>query len=260
MITGKAKLAGVIGWPISHSRSPQLHNSWLQALDLDGAYVPLAVAPDNLSAAVTGLRAAGFAGLNVTIPHKEAAFALATETTARAQAMGAANTLVFTENGILADNTDGYGFLQNLLAARPNWSAKTGPAMILGAGGAARAVVGALAEAGCPQLRLVNRSRDRAAALVEDLSARMTLPPVEIMGWADAPDRMQDCALLVNSSSLGMTGQPDLSLSLAKLPRTAVVTDLVYVPLETTLLATARARGNPVVDDLGMLLHQGRPG
>jgi shikimate dehydrogenase len=247
MLTGKAMLAGVAGWPVAHSRSPLLHGTWIARHGLDAAYVPLPIAPENFALAVRGLAAAGFRGMNVTIPHKEAAFAVCDEVLPRAHRAGAVNTLIFREGRIIGDCTDGFGFLASL----PGYDPKRGPAVILGAGGAARAIASALLDAGCPHLTLVNRTPERAAALARALGGNIhvsTAPPLE------------GAALLVNSTSLGMAGQPPLELDLAPLPAHALVADIVYVPLETRLLADARARGLTGVDGLGMLLHQARPG
>lgn len=249
------KLAGVIGWPVSHSRSPALHGEWLRRHRIDGRYLPLAVAPERLEDALKGLTALGFQGANVTLPHKERALALADETSDRARRIGAANTLVVRDGRLHADNTDGFGFLENLRNGAPGWRASSGPALVLGAGGAARAVVAGLADEGCPEIVLANRSRDRAEALAGALGG-----PVRVIDWAQAPQALPGAALIVNTTSLGMSGQPPLALDLAAAAPAAVVTDLVYAPLETLLLAQARARGLIAVDGLGMLLHQARPG
>jgi shikimate dehydrogenase len=251
LLTGHARLAGVLGWPVSHSRSPRLHGHWLARLGIDGAYLPLPVHPDRFEAAVRALADLGFRGANVTIPHKQAAFAVCDTVDATAQRAGAVNTLVFRDGRIEGFNTDGYGFVESVRASAPGWQPADGPAVLLGAGGAARAVAATLVDAGCPRVTLVNRSRARAEALARDLGG-----PIAV---ADAPP-LHDAALLVNSTSLGMQGQPALDLDLAPLPAGAVVADIVYVPLETSLLAAARARGLRAVDGLGMLLHQARPG
>ncbi|MCQ4159787.1 shikimate dehydrogenase [Roseomonas sp. GC11] len=251
MHSGKAKLAGVLGWPVSHSRSPLLHGHWLRRHDIDGAYMPLPVRPEDFTEAVRALVKLGFRGANVTIPHKVAAFALCDEVDATARRAGAVNTLVFEEGRIRGSNTDGFGFVESVREQAQGWSAQDGPVVVLGAGGAARAIAAALLDAGCPRLTLVNRSRARAEALAAALGGPITV--------ADAPP-LADAALLVNTTSLGMQGQPPLSIDLAPLPATAVVADAVYVPLETPLLAAARARGLRAVDGLGMLLHQARPG
>ncbi|PWJ21753.1 shikimate dehydrogenase [Jannaschia seohaensis] len=247
-------LAGVIGDPIAHSRSPRLHGHWLRRYGIDGHYVPLHVRADDLEATLALLPRLGFRGINVTIPHKEAVFALADETTARARAVGAANTLTFQEGRILADNTDGYGFTANLAQGAGHRDVRA-PAFVLGAGGAARGVIAALLDEGAAHVTLTNRSADRAEALAALFGDRVTTVP-----WIDAAQALPGHGLLVNTTSLGMTGKPPLDLDLAGLDPSATVTDIVYTPLETPLLAAARARGHPVVDGLGMLLHQAVPG
>jgi shikimate dehydrogenase len=251
LLSGHARLAGVLGWPVSHSRSPRLHGHWLGTLGIDGAYLPLPVHPDGFVAAVKALASLGFRGANVTIPHKVAAFAVCDVVDDTARRAGAVNTLVFRDGRIEGSNTDGFGFLENIRDHLPGWDAAAGPAVVLGAGGAARAIAAALLDAGCPRLTLVNRSRERAEALARDLGG-----PV---GVAEVPP-LGEAALLVNTTSLGMQGHPPLALDLAPLPGAAVVADIVYVPLETPLLAAARARGLRAVEGLGMLLHQARPG
>jgi len=256
-MTGATKLAGVMGWPVSHSRSPQLHGHWLERYGIDGAYVPLAVAPDRLETALRALPCLGFQGCNLTLPHKSAAAALVDSLSASARRIGAVNTVVVSPDGELAgDNTDGYGFLQNIKHAAHEWRAKAGPALVVGAGGAARAVLAALLDDGVPEVRLANRTAEKADELAEALGDARVVP----IPWTDRHDATAGTSLLVNTTSLGMAGQPVLDLSLADLPPEAVVTDLVYTPLMTTLLSDATARGNPVVDGLGMLLHQARPG
>ena len=254
MVTGKAKVAGVMGWPVGHSRSPRLHGYWLDRYAVDGAYVPLPVTPENLGPAVRGLAALGFAGANLTIPHKEAVMPLLDSVDETARRIGAVNTIVVGPDGELAgSNTDAYGFIENLRAGAPAWRAAAGPAVIIGAGGAAKAVAVALAEAGVAEIRIVNRTEARARALAETVGA-------STVAWDARRTALDGAALVVNASALGMTGQPPLDLDLSALPKTAVVNDIVYAPLETPLLAAARARGHPVVDGIGMLLHQGRPG
>jgi shikimate dehydrogenase len=252
-ITGKARVAAVIGWPIAHSRSPKLHGHWLQRYGIDGAYVPLAVRPEVFPRALRALADLGFAGANVTLPHKEAALAHADEATPRAREIGAANTIVVRDGRLFADNTDGFGFIENLRKAAPGWQAARGPAVVLGAGGAARGVVHALLAEGAPEVRIVNRTRERAEALAAGFGR------VRVFDWGDR-GALVDAALLANSTSLGMSGQPPLEIALDGLPPTALVTDLVYNPLETPLLVRARALGHATVDGLGMLLHQARPG
>ena len=251
ILSGKARLAGVLGWPVAHSRSPRLHGHWLRQHEIDGAYLPLPVAPENFATSVRALADLGFRGANVTIPHKEAAFALCDEVADSARRAGAVNTLVFRDGRILGSNTDGFGFLESLREQAPGWQAGDGPAVLLGAGGAARAIAAALLDAGCPELVLVNRSPARAEALAAALGG-----PIRVATTAP----LDGAALLVNSTSLGMAGQPPLQIDLSPLPGHAVVADAVYVPLETQLLAQARAHGLRGVDGLGMLLHQARPG
>ena len=250
-LSGHARLAGILGWPAAHSRSPRLHGLWLRRHGVDGAYLPLPVAPDRFAAAVRALVDLGFRGANVTIPHKEAAFALCDRVDPSARRAGAVNTLVFRDGAIEGSNTDGWGFLANVAESAPGWRADSGPAVILGAGGSARAIAAALLDAGCPKLTLVNRTPARAEALAQALGG-----PIEVT----TTPPLAGAALLVNTTSLGMQGQPPLDLDLAALPPGAVVADIVYVPRETSLLAAARARGLTAVDGLGMLLHQARPG
>jgi shikimate dehydrogenase len=255
-LTGRSRVAGVMGWPVAHSRSPRLHGYWLRRYGVDGAYVPLPVRPADFTAALQALPKLGFAGANVTVPHKEAALRAVERATAEARRIGAVNTVVVAGDGALEGrNTDGFGFIENLRAAVRDWQATAGPAAIIGAGGAARAIAVALVDAGAPALRVVNRTVERAERLAGDIGG-----PVRVYHWEDRVSALTDAALLVNASSLGMTGEPALELDLAGLPTAAVVNDVVYAPLETPLLAAARARGNPVVDGLGMLLHQARPG
>lgn len=256
ILTGKSKLAGVIGWPVGHSKSPRLHGYWLDKYAIDGAYVPLAVEPLHFETAVMGLKVSGFAGVNVTVPHKEAALKLADEATERAKKIGAANTLVFKEDGlILADNTDGYGFYENLTIGAPDWDVTKGPAVVLGAGGAARAIVVALIEAGVPEIRLTNRTRERAEKLAGDLDGNIT-----VVDWNGRGEILTDCNLLVNTTTLGMTGQNLLEIDIFDMPKTALISDIVYAPLMTNLLEKAKVHGCHYVDGLGMLLHQARPG
>jgi shikimate dehydrogenase len=236
---------------VTHSRSPRLHGFWLQRYGIDGAYIPLGVPPVGFAAAVRALVDLGFRGANVTIPHKLAAFEICDQVAPFARRAGAVNTLIFRDGRIEGSNTDGFGFLESIREAAPGWRADAGPAVVLGAGGAARAIAAALLDAGVPRVTLVNRTAARAEALARDLGG-----PIHV---ADRPP-LEDAALLVNTTSLGMQGQPGLEVDLAPLPASAVVADIVYVPLETRLLAAARARGLVAVDGLGMLLHQARPG
>ena len=248
-------LAGVMGWPIAHSRSPLIHNYWLQKHALKGSYVPLAVAPGNLGTAVVGLKALGFSGCNITLPHKVEAMALVDEVDSVARRIGAINTIAVQQDGSLKGfNTDGYGYIQSLLDVQPHWQADTGPVVVLGAGGAARAVVLSLADRGATCIRLLNRTHAAARALADEFGA-----PVKALHWAERHAALAGAAMLVNTTSQGMHGNPALDLDLSLLPATALVSDVVYVPLDTPLLKAAKARGNPTVDGLGMLLNQARP-
>jgi len=248
-------LAGLMGWPVSHSRSPQIHNHWIAEHGLNGAYVLLPVEPTRLPDAVRGLAALGFAGCNVTIPHKVAAMQLVDWVDPLARSIGAINTIVVQPDGRTHGyNNDGHGYLQSLVEGHPGWRADAGPVAVLGAGGGARAVVASLAQAGAPEIRVCNRSLDRARELAAALGG-----PVRAVPWEQRNEALEGVALMVNTTSQGMSGQPPLDIVLDRLPAGALVSDLVYVPLETPLLAAARARGNPVVGGLGMLLHQARP-
>ena len=248
-------LAGVIGWPVAHSRSPLIHNYWLEKHGFAGSYVQLAVAPGHLSVARPGLAALGFKGCNITIPHKVDALQLVHMLDANAARVGAVNTVVVQPDGQLKGmNTDGFGYIQSLLDAKPDWRADAGPITVLGAGGAARAVVLALKEQGAKEIRLLNRSPDKAKALAAEFGA-----PISALPWEQRHDALADCALLVNTTSMGMHGGLELDLSLSKLPVRALVSDIIYVPLQTALLAAAQARGNQTVNGLGMLLNQARP-
>ncbi len=256
ILSGRAKLAGVMGWPVSHSRSPRLHGYWLEHYGVDGAYVPLAVAPDRLRDAIGGLVALGFRGVNLTLPHKEAALDHVDDLSATARRIGAVNTIVVGADGKLrGDNTDAFGFLEHLKASAPQWRADAHPVAVLGAGGAARAVIVALLDEGVKELRLINRSPERASKLREAFG-----PAITVVNWAARSTALSDVSLLVNATSLGMSAQAPLDLALDRLNQTTVVYDLVYAPLDTPLLKAARQRGNAVVDGLGMLLHQARPG
>ena len=248
-------LAGVIGWPISHSRSPRIHNHWLKLYGIAGTYLPLAVAPGHLQAALAGLPALGFKGCNVTLPHKVDALKWVDEVDANARRMGAINTVVVQADGSLKGfNNDGFGFIQSLLDGKPDWRADAGPITVLGAGGAARAVVLSLAERGAREIRLINRTLDTSQALAQEFGA-----PVIALPWSERHSALADISLLVNTTSLGMQGKEPLDLDLTALPARAYVCDVFYAPLETPLLAAARARGNTTVNGLGMLLHQARP-
>lgn len=249
-------LAGVIGHPIAHSKSPQLQRHWLKTLGLSGYYIPMDVNPDNLAQVLDTLPKAGFVGVNVTVPHKERVMELAHQITDRAALIGAANTLVFRDDGTIhADNTDGYGFIENLRQGAPNWVPNAGPAAVLGAGGAARAVVSALLDAGVPEILISNRTRLRAELLQNDFGKRL-----KVIDWVQAGNMLEAATTVVNTTSLGMIGKPELRVPLDGLQPGAVVTDLVYAPLKTRLLAEAEAAGCTTVDGLGMLLYQAVPG
>ena len=246
-------LAGVIGAPVGHSRSPRLHGTWLRHYAIAGHYVPLHVETGDLERVLRTMPAMGFVGANVTIPHKEAALALADEVTDIAARIGAANTLTFRDGRIHADNTDGYGFIANLRQSAPDWRRGAGAALVLGAGGAARGIIVALQDAGVQDIRLTNRTRARAEELAAEFGC-------SVQDWDERAEGMGDLGLLVNTTALGMAGQPALDMPLDALPAHALVTDIVYTPLETPLLRDASARGLQVVDGLGMLLHQAVPG
>ncbi|MGH7041409.1 MAG: shikimate dehydrogenase [Acetobacteraceae bacterium] len=251
IVSARARVAGIAGWPVAHSRSPRIHGFWLDRHGIDGAYVPLPIEPASFVAAMRGLRAAGFAGANVTVPHKLAAFALCDRVDESARRAGAVNTLVFHPERIEGSNTDGFGFLAGLRDEQVNTNA--GPALILGAGGAARAVAAVLLDHGVP-VSIANRTSERAAALARDL------PGLRVVDWDARSAALGDHALLINSTTLGMGGRGDPGLAFDRANQALVVADLVYVPLETPLLAAARGHGLRTVDGLGMLLHQARPG
>ena len=248
-------LAGVMGWPVMHSRSPKLHNYWFERYGLAGTYVPLAIQPEGLEKALRALPALGFAGCNLTIPHKEQALRIVDHADARARRIGAISCVTVNADGSLTGtNNDWYGFVENLREAFPGWRADAGPAVVMGAGGASRAVVDALIHEGAKEIRLINRTRARAESLATALGG-----PVTVLGWDERHRALAGAALLVNTTSQGMVGNPPLDLSLDALPRTADVCDIIYIPGETPLLKAARERGNRTVNGLGMLLHQGRP-
>jgi shikimate dehydrogenase len=245
-----------MGWPIAHSRSPLIFAHWFAEIGITGTYTRLAVPPEDFAATFRALPTSGLRGVNVTIPHKLAALDLADEASAAATAIGAANTIIVDPDGrIFAENTDGYGFITNLQNTAPEWAPGSGPALVLGAGGAARAVIYALLDTGVPAIRLANRNRHKAEALRSHFG-----PRIEVINWAARGAATAGAATIVNATSLGMAGNPPLDLTLDDAPAKALVTDIVYVPLETPLLAAARARGLTTVDGLGMLLHQARPG
>ncbi len=255
MTPSRIPLAGVIGSPIAHSKSPQLHGHWLKTYGIPGHYIPMDIASDDLAETIRMLPRMGFAGVNITIPHKEAVLSIADLITDRAILIGAANTLIFRKDGkIHADNTDGYGFMENLKTGAPDWDPRSGPAAVLGAGGAARAVIASLLDAGVPEILLSNRTRVRADKLKADFGSRL-----QVYDWVQAGNMFDHAALVVNTTSLGMIGKNEMRVPLDGLQRGAVVTDLVYAPLKTQLLETAEQMGCTTVDGLGMLLHQAVP-
>ncbi len=247
--------ACIIGWPVAHSRSPLIHGYWLERYRVAGGYVKRAVRPEDVVAFLRGMREEGLAGCNVTIPYKETAYAVAAEKTAAARAMGAANTLWFEGERLYADNTDGAAFIEHLRASVSGFDAGNCPVAVLGAGGAARAIVYALLDAGVPEVRIFNRTRDRADVVARHFGGR-----VSPHDWHHRVDRSRDVGMLVNATSLGMKGSDWLDMDISGLSPDCIVADLVYVPLETPLLLAARARGLASVDGLGMLLHQAVPG
>lgn len=249
-------LAGVIGHPVAHSRSPALHGYWLKRYGLKGHYIPLDIAPADFEGALRLLPKMGFVGVNVTIPHKENLLRIADIVTDRAALIGAANTVIFRKDGkIHADNTDGLGFIANLRQNAPDWQPALGPAAIFGAGGAARAVVAALLEVGVPEVRIANRTRLRAEVFRSDFGAKVT-----VYDWTQAGQMLIGAATVVNTTSLGMTGKAEFGIPLDHLMPGALATDIVYTPLKTAFLIEAEARGAQIVDGLGMLLHQAAPG
>lgn len=249
-------LAGVIGSPIAHSKSPQIHRHWLTTMGIRGHYIPMHVVADDLETVLRTLPKAGFVGVNITIPHKEKVIEIADLVTDRATLIGAANTLIFRKDGkIHADNTDGYGFVKNLQSASEGWNPQAGPAAVLGAGGAARAVIAALLDAGVPEILLANRTRVRADALQQEFGKR-----IRVFDWVQAGNMLDNAATVVNTTSLGMIGHQPLRVPLDGLQKGAVVTDLVYAPLKTKFLEVAEDMGCHTVDGLGMLLHQAVPG
>ena len=255
-LSGRARLAGVMGWPVAHSLSPRLHGYWLRHYGIDGAYVPLPVRPERLGSALRALPDLGFAGCNLTVPHKEAALGALDEVAEDARRIGAVNTIVVRADGNLYGwNTDIEGFAQSLIAALPEWSIAGKHAVVLGAGGAARAVVAAVQNLGAEEVVILNRTRERAETLATDLGGA-----IRLLSWERRSEALSQAALLINTTTLGMLGKPPLSIDLAPLPTDAVVADIVYAPLETPLLAEARRRGHGVVDGLGMLLYQAVPG
>lgn len=255
-LTGRAKIAGVMGWPVGHTLSPRLHGFWLRKYGIDGAYIPLPVRPEDAADAIRMLPKLGFAGTNVTLPHKVTAMNTVDEVDPVARAIGSVNTIVCRPDGSLwGTSTDGFGFLESLRIELPNGVSPHGPAVVLGAGGASRAICAALIGAGASEVRIVNRTRERAQRVARDIGG-----PLIVLPWETREKALDDATLLVNATSLGMKGSPALEIALDRLPMDAVVCDLVYSPLQTPLLAAAARRGNAAVDGLEMLLHQARLG
>jgi len=256
MISGAAKIAGVIGWPVAHSLSPRLHGFWLDHHGIDGAYIPMPVSPEHIEKAIASLPKLGFRGANVTVPHKIAAFNAADELSNAAKAIGAVNTLICRDDGsIYGDNTDGYGFIANLKVGAPHWDPSFGTALVLGAGGAARAVVWSLIDAGVRHVILTNRTEEKAHIIADDIEGK-----IDVLRWNNRQSAVPISSLIINTTSLGMTGKSALEMNLGGAEPTTVVTDIVYTPLETQLLRDAASEGCQVVDGLGMLLHQAVPG
>ena len=248
-------LAGVMGWPVMHSRSPMLHNYWFKKHELAGTYVPLAIRPEGLAAALRALHPLRFAGCNLTIPHKEQAMTLVDEVDALAKAIGAISCVVVRPDGSLSGtNNDCYGFIHAIEQEQPGWRADSGPTVVIGAGGGSRAVCYGLAQEGAKEIRLVNRTLARAKGIAVEFGG-----PIKALPWEQRHEALEGAAMVVNTTSCGMVGQPALDIKLDKLPKNALAADIIYIPLETPFLAAARKRGNRTVNGLGMLLNQGRP-
>jgi shikimate dehydrogenase len=254
-MAGEFLLAGVMGWPISQSRSPIMHNTWIEKYKINGRYVPLAVQPERLPDAIRGLPALGFRGCNLTMPHKQFAMTMVDTLTDTARRIGAVNCIVVEPDGKMwGTNNDGNGYVLSIQEVAPQWKPADGPIAILGAGGAARAIIVALLERGATEIRLINRTFEKAEQLAKEFGA--AIKPV---AWEKRADAIGDVALLTNATNQGMTGKPALDISLDKLSKQTLVSDLIYVPPETPFLAAAKARGNVTINGLGMLLHQARP-
>jgi len=248
-------MAGVMGWPVMHSRSPKIHNYWFAKHDLAGTYVPLAVRAEGLRAALRALPALGFAGCNLTIPHKQQAMTIVDEVDALAKSIGAISCVVVRPDGSLSGtNNDCYGFIHNIRQEQPGWRADAGPVVVIGAGGGSRAVCYGLAQEGAKEIRLLNRTFARAKGLAEEFGG-----PIRALPWEQRHEALEGAAMVVNTTSCGMVGQPSLDIGLDTLPKTALAADIIYIPLEMPFLAAARKRGNRTVNGLGMLLNQGRP-
>ena len=256
MNTSAVPVAAVIGHPVNHSRSPRMHNFWLAHFGLEGYYIPLDIDPKKFERSIRNLPELGFVGANITIPYKEKVLKIADKISDRAALVGAANTLTFLQNGgIYADNTDGYGFLQNIKSKYKDWSAREGISVVFGAGGASRAILGALLEDGASDIILANRTRSRADQLRSDFGAK-----IKVVEWMKIQNYLSDASTIINTTSLGMVGKTDLPIPLNTLKKNTLVTDIVYTPIETHLLATATKMGCRTVDGLGMLIHQAIPG
>ena len=256
MDEARPRLAAVLGNPISHSKSPRMHNYWLKQNKLNGYYVPIKVELENFEETIGTLVSMGFSGVNVTIPHKLSALKIADESSSTAQYIGAANTLTFTkENKIYADNTDAYGFINNIKCKYPDWDPKKGMSVVLGAGGASRAVIAALLSEGSKEIIVLNRTIEKAEALKEDYDNKIT-----VESWKNINEVVASCTNIINTTSLGMNNESLIAIQPNAIPETALVSDLVYTPLETNFLKMAKNRGSRTVDGLGMLIHQGVPG
>ena len=256
MDEARPRLAAVLGNPISHSKSPRMHNYWLKQNKLNGYYVPIKVELENFEETIWTLVSMGFSGVNVTIPHKLSALKIADESSSTAQYIGAANTLTFTkENKIYADNTDAYGFINNIKCKYPDWDPKKGMSVVLGAGGASRAVIAALLSEGSKEIIVLNRTIEKAEALKEDYDNKIT-----VESWKNINEVVASCSNIINTTSLGMNNESLIAIQPNAIPETALVSDLVYTPLETNFLKMAKNRGSRTVDGLGMLIHQGVPG
>ena len=256
MNTSTIPVAAVIGHPVNHSRSPRMHNFWLAHFGLEGYYIPLDIDPKKFERSIRNLPELGLVGANITIPYKEKVLKIAEKISDRAALVGAANTLTFLPNGgIYADNTDGYGFLQNIKSKYKDWSAREGISVVFGAGGASRAILAALIEDGASDIILANRTRSRADQLRSDFGAK-----IKVVEWMKIQNYLSEASTIINTTSLGMVGKTDLPIPLNALKKNTLVTDIVYTPIETHLLATAAKMGCRTVDGLGMLIHQAIPG
>lgn len=256
MNTSTIPVAAVIGYPVNHSRSPRMHNFWLAHFGLEGYYIPLDIDPKKFERSIRNLPELGLVGANITIPYKEKVLKIADKISDRAALVGAANTLTFLPNGgIYADNTDGYGFLQNIKSKYKDWSAREGISVVFGAGGASRAILAALIEDGASDIILANRTRSRADQLRSDFGAK-----IKVVEWMKVQNYLSEASTIINTTSLGMVGKTDLPIPLNALKKNTLVTDIVYTPIETHLLATAAKMGCRTVDGLGMLIHQAIPG